>query len=169
VWDETRDATRWPGGAPVIAHPPCAQWARLRKFARENQETKAHALYALAQVRRWTGVLEHPIGSTLWSAAKLPRPGELDDHGGFTLVVDQFWFGHPAQKRTWLYVCGIAPADVPPIPFKLGYPTHFIKPSRARRGSAPTTGRRFREGTPPDFAQWLIELARRGYSINTKN
>lgn len=28
VWDEARDARCWPGGAPLVAHPPCRRWAK---------------------------------------------------------------------------------------------------------------------------------------------
>lgn len=33
VWDIERNAKLWPGGAPVVAHPPCRAWGRLRKLA----------------------------------------------------------------------------------------------------------------------------------------
>lgn len=29
VYDDQRDALTWPGGTPVIAHPPCREWGRL--------------------------------------------------------------------------------------------------------------------------------------------
>jgi len=34
VWDQERDALRWPGGASIVAHPPCRSWGRLRKLAK---------------------------------------------------------------------------------------------------------------------------------------
>jgi len=36
VWDEARDARKWPGGAPLVAHPPCRLWAKLRQFAKAS-------------------------------------------------------------------------------------------------------------------------------------
>jgi hypothetical protein len=29
VWDKERDARNWPGGCPVIAHPPCRTWGAM--------------------------------------------------------------------------------------------------------------------------------------------
>ena len=78
VWDAERDARRWPGGCPVVAHPPCRAWGRLRHFAKPRPDEKALALWAVEQVRKFGGVLEHPASSTLWPAAGLPAPGARD-------------------------------------------------------------------------------------------
>jgi len=32
VWDAERDARTWPGGNPVVAHPPGRALGRLRHF-----------------------------------------------------------------------------------------------------------------------------------------
>jgi len=74
VWDRERDARNWPGGAPVIAHPPCRAWGRLRQFAKPRDGEKELAPLAVAHVRHWGGVLEHPASSSLWAHCALPRP-----------------------------------------------------------------------------------------------
>jgi len=60
VWDTERDARRWPGGAPVVAHPPCRLWAKLRQFAKaEDPEAERRlAVDAVEHVRVFGGVLE---------------------------------------------------------------------------------------------------------------
>ena len=58
VWDMERDARCWPGGAPVVAHPPCRAWGRLRHFAKPRPDEKGLALHAVAAVREHGGVLE---------------------------------------------------------------------------------------------------------------
>ncbi|HLV66932.1 MAG TPA: hypothetical protein VKY73_14020, partial [Polyangiaceae bacterium] len=63
-WDETRDARLYDGPHPVVAHPPCGPWSRLRHLYRGNEHDCASR--AVEQVRRWGGVLEHPAGSRLW-------------------------------------------------------------------------------------------------------
>ena len=131
VYDAARDARTWLGGTPVIAHPPCRAWCRLRYFAKNvPPDEKALAIFAVEQVRKFGGVLEHPYGSTLWDAANLPRPGERDSWGGWTLSMPQFWFGHRAEKATFFYIVGCEPSAVPEIPFKLGEPTHVVKTSK---------------------------------------
>lgn len=163
VWDAERDARRWPGGAPVVAHPPCRAWGKLRQFSKPRPDEKELALFAVEQVRRFGGVLEHPAGSTLWNAAGMPKPGEFKDQwGGWTLEMEQFHFGHRAAKLTWFYVVGVDPSEMPTIPKREGRPTHCIAPCR-RPGALklPTVTKPEREHTPIKLCVWLVELARR--------
>lgn len=165
VWDIERDARQWPGGCPVVAHPPCRAWGRLRKFAKPREGERELALWAVEQVRRWGGVLEHPQGSLLWQAAKLPAGQQCDKYGGWTLWISQWWFGHKADKPTWLYVVGIEPADLPPIPYALGEPAYVVNTSRrAHQGKRPEISKAEREHTPQALAEWLCEVARRIHS-----
>ena len=161
VWDIERDARRWPGGHHVVAHPPCRAWGRLRHFAKPRPDEKALALWAVEQVRKWGGVLEHPEASTLWPAANLPAPGaSADQYGGWTLRVEQFHWGHKAAKATWLYIVGCPPALIPALPHRTGEPTHVVQ-SRKRCGHKPHITKAEREHTPVEFAHWLVTLARR--------
>lgn len=164
VWDAERDARKWPGGVPVVAHPPCRAWGRLRAFAKPRHDEKELALHAVDCVRKFGGVLEHPAGSSLWEAAGLPRPEDgWDVHGGWTMAVSQFWWGHKAEKRTWLYFVGLTVQQLPPLPFVMGYPQHIIGSSMRRKGDPgwmPGTTKAEREHTPPELAKWLVQAAR---------
>lgn len=164
VYDEARDARTWAGGAPVVAHPPCRAWGRLRAFAKPAEHEKALALLAVAHVRRYGGVLEHPEASSLWKAAGLPRPGEgKDEHGGWTLCIDQFWWGHRARKRTWLYIVGCEGHELPDIPLRLGDAPCVVGlySGRDRSRSRRSISKAEREHTPPALAAWLLDLAQR--------
>lgn len=164
VYDIDRDARTWPGGAPVVAHPPCRAWASLRFHAKPRDGEKDLAHFAVAQVRKWGGVLEHPLRSTLWTVAGLPEPGQRDAWGGWTLIVHQNWFGHRAQKATRLYVVGCEPSEIPLMPMTLGEATHTVGlwSGRNRATCRPSIAKHEYESTPPpDLAVWLIELARR--------
>lgn len=136
VWDMARDARKFRGAGPVVAHPPCRAWGCLRAMAKPRPDEKDLALYAVNQVRLNGGVLEHPAGSTLWPVAKLPEPGDRDAWGGFTIVVPQFWWGHQANKATRLYICGCGPGDLPPVPLVLVKPRSRC-PQRAKNSSRP--------------------------------
>jgi hypothetical protein len=74
-WDVMRNARYWPGGAPVVAHPPCAQWGNLKGMARRDPAEKSLGLLAVEQVRRWGGVLEHPQRSSLWDEGGASETG----------------------------------------------------------------------------------------------
>lgn len=171
VWDAERDARKWPGGAPVVAHPPCRAWGRLRHFAKPRHDEKDLARLAVAHVRRFGGVLEHPEASQLWQDQNLPEPGAVDEWGGWTLPVHQYWWGHRAQKKTLLYIVGCKPTDIPAMPLVLGVSSCVIRLDKRRADGThirkgdpdykPPLGPAEREHTPPEFAAWLVELARR--------
>lgn len=149
VWDAERDARNYSGVNPVVAHPPCRAWGRLSHLAKPRHDEKALGLFAVKTIRRVGGVLEHPHASKLWSAAALPLPGQVDAWGGYTILVDQGWFGHPAPKPTWLYICGVERDKLPPVPVQLhraGGRTLDLMPAE-------------REKTPVEFAKFLLLAA----------
>lgn len=164
VWDIERDARNWTGGCPVVAHPPCRAWGRLRAFAKPRHDEKELAMLAVDHVRQFGGVLEHPAASTLWDAAGLPRPGSSgrDKFGGWSIQVPQFWFGHRAYKSTWLYFVGIDPKELPDIPLVLGEApcTVGLFSGRDRARCRKEISKREREATPPAFADWLCRVPR---------
>jgi hypothetical protein len=130
-WDEERDARKYAGPWPVVAHPPCARWCQLapvneaRWGARIGDDGGCFAA-ALEAVRTFGGVLEHPAYSLAWSAFQLPLPirhgwqTSFDDPGWST-EVSQVAYGHVARKRTWLYFVGGEPPDA----LKWGEPAHL--------------------------------------------
>jgi hypothetical protein len=163
-YDATRDARTWRGGVPIIAHPPCAQWGGLSHMARHNPEQKELAVLAVNLVRKFGGVLEHPRRSKLWLTMRLPMPGAgADEFGGWTLAVSQKWFGHRAEKLTFLYIVGRTPNNLPAYPITLGEATHICGSSGRRRDGSrmrkPEITHPEREATPFLFAQWLYALA----------
>jgi hypothetical protein len=165
AWDIDRDARLWPGGCPVVAHPPCRAWGQLRHFAKPRPDEKDLARWSIAMIREWGGILEHPAGSTLWSDMALPQPGRRDSHGGFTVTLPQFWFGHLAEKATKLYVYGCSPRDLPPVPMLLGEAPRTMSGTHKHLVAAgiqrPELLKKDREKTPPAFAEWLVESARK--------
>lgn len=163
VYDAERDARTWAGGSPLIAHPPCRAWGAFAMFAKPRDDEKALAPWAIEQIRRHGGVLEHPNASRLWPTLGLPEPGKTDEFGGWTLPIHQHWFGHRAEKKTRLYIVGCRPQDIPDMPMVLGEATHVIGDvGRASNGTKrPEVSKAEREHTPPALAVWLVELARR--------
>lgn len=162
-WDIERDARNWPGGNPIVAHPPCRAWGKLKYFAKPREGEKALALYAVDQIRIFGGILEHPRHSSLWKEKPLPLPGEIDEFGGFSIVVDQFVFGHKAKKETLLYICGIPKSALPVIPSRFDAITHKVGYPKSWKGKSrygiKEVSKKEREATPEPMARWLIEIA----------
>jgi hypothetical protein len=161
VYDEERDARSWRWGSPVVAHPPCRAWGKLRQFSNPAAHEKSLARYAVLMVREHGGVLEHPAESTLWEDQGMPKPGRMPDRfGGWTAEIQQCDWGHKAEKLTWLYIVGIGPDELPPLPDRKE-PTGVIKPQRGVPRTLKIVTKAEREHTTPDLARWLVDLAMR--------
>jgi hypothetical protein len=148
-WDEPRDATRYAGPWPVVAHPPCAAWSCMwgcrRSRSRPGQgDTTAAA--AVAQVRRWGGILEQPVGSALMHAHYVPTCGAIDLWGGHVVQLNQSEWGHVATKPTWIYLCRCPDLPAPPYPGRLGRHVADLSKLQRRR-------------TPPMLAAALVAIA----------
>lgn len=174
MWDETRDARLYTGPHPVVAHPPCARWCRLAglveaRWGHKRGDDGGCFASALASVRRWGGVLEHPAYSDAWAAHDLNRPPTgggwvaADLLGGWTCYVEQSRYGHPAKKATWLYAHGV---DLPRL--RWGHvPDRDVRALVSWCGNHVSSGetrprlsKKAASATPPEFRDELIAMAR---------
>ena len=160
-YDIDRNALTFKRHIPVIAHPPCRLFSKLRHFCKADKKEKQLAFFSVKVVRKNGGILEHPAGSSLWKEARLPLPNESPDKfGGYTIKIDQFLFGHKARKSTLLYICGIKKLDIPAMSFKLGYPDYVVSTS-SKRSNKKELSKKLRQATPIAFAKWLLKIARK--------
>ncbi len=170
-WDEQRDARRYAGPYPVIAHPPCQRWGAMANvnYARWGGEHNRPGndggcfASALDAVRRWGGVLEHPAKSRAFGAHGISRPSSVGWQrsacGGWVCEVWQSAYGHKANKATWLYAFGF---DPPPMRWDRPIGSHQIgfHDQRGKERNKPTLGKREAIGTPIAFRDALISMAR---------
>ena len=84
-------------------------------MASPREGEKLLANWALTEVNRVGGIVEHPSGSKLWDIYRFIVP---DSSGGFVVEIDQYDFGHVAHKKTKLYICGIDRDELPDLPPK---------------------------------------------------
>ncbi len=181
-WDESRDARRYDGPHPVVAHPPCQRWGRFW----HGSTRKPHQFRmgddggcfaaALGALRRHGGVLEHPADSHAWDHFGLRRPpragGWVEAAPGiWTCCVYQGHYGHIAGKGTWLLAAGMAREVLPEL--RWGKTEQRLHPravelhgyEKARRiGMLAMVGgkdkTRIRNATPPEFRDLLLSIAR---------
>lgn len=180
-WDEARDARKYAGPHPVVAHPPCQRWGRFwhgstrKPHQFEKGDDGGCFAAALGSVLRWGGVIEHPADSHAWDAFMIPKPPR---DGGWTPVVQGVWtccvyqghYGHLAGKPTWLIAARVG---LPPE-LRWGKTEQRIHPralelhgyEKARRiGMMAMVGgkdkTRIRNATPPEFRDdVLLSIAR---------
>lgn len=172
LWGEARDARLYRGPWPVVAHPPCARWCRLAKQTearggkRVGDDGGCFAS-ALASVRAWGGVLEHPAWSLAWKAHGLLGPPAgggwvvADWLGGWTCRVDQSCYGHRAQKATWLYARS---RWLPSLRWERQPGVLTVSSGRVpreKRIGREMTRHKERAATPQAFAEILLEIASR--------
>lgn len=185
-WDEPRDARKYVGPWPVVAHPPCQRWGKFW----HGSTRKPHQFKlgddggcfksALQSVRKFGGVIEHPADSHAWANFGLNKPkrgegwikGDMIGYfGGWTCYVEQGHYGHFSNKGTWLYVCGVSREDLPELNFTKGeqklHPVAVEKHgyAKARRiGMIAMVGgkdkTKIRNATPPPFRDVLLSIAR---------
>ncbi len=180
-WDATRDARKYAGPHPVVAHPPCERWGRYwsggpsARVRRKKGDDDGCFAAAIARVEHFGGVLEHPEASHAWSAFGLVRPpksgGWIQTRKGWTCCVEQGHYGHLARKATWLYVvCKNKPPELkwgssgPKQRLDLGY--HSAAERRSKRdgrrtGMVERLSKKQCAATPPPFRNLLLRLARR--------
>lgn len=177
-WDASRDARTYAGPHKVIAHPPCQRWGRFwHGSTRKPHQYELGAddgcfAAALASVRRFGGVLEHPADSHAWAVFGLkapPRKGgwiAADFEGGWTCYVEQAFYGHASRKGTWLYASGI---DLPSLRWGCAeqrLPAYAVERygyEKARRiGVMAAIGGKnktaLRNATPPEFRDLLLRM-----------
>jgi hypothetical protein len=82
-----------------------------------------------------------------------------------SIALNQFAFGHQCLKPTWLYIVGCA--ELPTLPVEMGKPEYCIARSRGSKLLHVTKAKR--EHTPPAFAAWLVETARRCFSSDKQS
>lgn len=180
VWDEERDARTYVGPHRVVAHPDCKRWGRFyhgsprRPHQFQLGDDGGCFAAALASVRRWGGVLEHPEASKAWPAFGLdapPRNGgwvAADFEGGWTCRVEQGFYGHVARKATWLYAVG---CELPSLRWGCGeqrldpvvLARHGYEHAR-RQGMTSRIGGKdktlIREATPAAFRDVLLAMVK---------
>lgn len=173
-WDVARDAKKYQGPFPVVAHPPCQRWGRFsdgspmkKGYGTGNDDGCFES--ALASVRKFGGVLEHPADSKAWPEFGLLKPAKVgwlpSSPGEWVCQVEQGHYGHPARKRTWLLVAGERPFELiwGPAPQRL--PPNLLAQkgyeAARRRGIVSNQSHNQRQRTPIEFRDLLITIARR--------
>jgi len=156
VWTKQNDAFTIPGSNVVIAHPPCAQWSRLRKFSEYRPLERFAGPFSVRYVQKHGGIVEHPNGTRLFDYCGIARSKLPDQYGGFLMSVQQNWFGHPCKKETLLYIVGILPGELPPMPLSFDAIQHTVSSSKTSKNEI---SKKMREHTPPAFCKWLLQVA----------
>lgn len=178
-WDIERDARKYDGPHPVVAHPPCNRWCQLAfmnwKRYGSFDPLSVHAVgnddgcfsAAYDSVLAWGGVLEHPAYSYAWRAFDLQRPRrgswQRCPDGTWATEVSQIAYGHPARKRTWLIWNRPGSDEAPPeLNWSEGEPVAQVSfCGNHGKSELPRLSKKAASSTPVAFRDLLLELALR--------
>lgn len=187
VWDQERDARLYEGPWPCLCHPPCDRFGRYwsggpsAKVKRKLGDDDGCFASALASVRAYGGVIEHPEASHAFRIYGLGTPSHrggwerAQDGIGHICCVEQGHYGHPARKKTWLYVAGPAYGDdgKGKLPYLAWGPSRGVRldegfHSKAERDAARAAGKKPIKrlskaqniATPIAFRDVLLSIAR---------
>lgn len=182
-WDEPRDARKYDGPWPVVAHPPCQRWGKffagqplwIKRTGERKKKGDDGGCFAsaLRSARKWGGVIEHPHGSHAWPHFGIsvpPRTGgwiAADEYGGWTCCVEQGRYGHYARKPTLLLAYG---CDLPELLWGQSeavfpkwaidkYGLKYCKRAGELAFNGGGTDSSIRIGTPVRFRDILISIA----------
>lgn len=136
-YDAARDMHTYSGSSPVICHPPCRNFVKVRinvKFSQGELDI-ARRCYDLVQL--YGGIIEQPKWSIMFDWLGI-KP---------TLCIDQSWFGLNYSKQTWLYF-----KDVKPLRF----PLSLDLPQKQQKSI--TSSMRSRQ--PLGLCHWLIDCCK---------
>jgi len=174
AWDEKRDARRYPGPFPVVAHPPCSGWGTHATSGRASTSSNDCGSAAWDALMLWGGVIEQPYRSTLfrdvagldlygyataWKLGRtpwgqwLPVGNPTGGRGLWVTRIKQGDWGFESPKAT-LLVCNIEQWSTPPS---------FEQPARKAPNLLENMPSNRRHTTPRALALALVELARMAY------
>ena len=171
LWPKERDARRYDGPHPVVAHPPCERWGRWWWADGSAQPGNDGGCFAaaLAAVEQFGGVLEHPAHSHASASHRPPVPAPDGRWApnlyrpGVSVHVEQGHYGHRARKATWLYYVGDSPPEVSRgASVSRAYLCRPNRDKHGRGGNADVEimGAKEARSTPPAFAELLLSMAR---------
>lgn len=171
-WDIEKDARKYQGPFPIVAHPPCERWGKLSlvNYARyggdHNRPGNDGGCFesALLSLMKYGGVIEHPRSSMAFAHFNIGKPlfgawtvSRIE--GCWITEVYQSTYGHRANKATWLLYKGETK------PFDLDWArtpgTHQVgfADQRGKERNKPTLSKKEARATPERFRDELLKLA----------
>lgn len=153
VWDKERDARLYNGTLPVVCHPPCRAWGLLQHESFRGTDNPSYnrsiemklCFDALSTIYSVGGILEHPAGSRFWNTGNF--------YNGQLITIDQFDFGHVANKATKLFIWPAV--RIPEYPWPSHQKSKQI--SRGYNGQSRCTQYE-REYTPDLLIDWFEKI-----------
>lgn len=145
IYTLSRNAFNYNGKNPVIAHPPCGAFSKMRGFSKRDSFNMELAEHCLNAIHNNCGILEQPAYSIMFELLGI-QP---------TISVDQKWFGFRARKQTWLYLYNV---ELISHPITFDAATHKVENL--------TSSMRARQTI--EFSQWLVDSVRCSINLNSR-